>query len=156
MQETRNNCFGSKKYNTTLRQAITGKRVRRNVTCFVRCYYISALVLTCVRLKKGRAAFFDSKQLLRVSCILWCYLSKWYSTILLSGHLNLQNFLQFVHTHDSGTDISILNPTLETKMYRVVRLSRFKIKTADVTFHYSFLEIVQKFIYGVFIIVTVL
>ena len=42
MQETRNNCFGSKKRNTTLRQAKS-------------CYCISALVLTCFRLTKGRA-----------------------------------------------------------------------------------------------------
>ena len=37
----------------------------------VRYCYFSALVLTCFRLKKGRATFFDPKQLLRVSCILY-------------------------------------------------------------------------------------
>ena len=31
--------------------------------------------------------FFDPKQLLEVSSILWCYLSKWYSTILQSASL---------------------------------------------------------------------
>ena len=42
MQETRNNCFGSKKSSTTLRQAKTGKHECRNVTA------------TC----QGRATFF--------------------------------------------------------------------------------------------------
>ena len=32
MQETRNNCFGSKKHSTTLFQAKTGKHECRNVT----------------------------------------------------------------------------------------------------------------------------
>ena len=31
--------------------------------------------------------FFDPKQLLRVSCILWCYFTKWYSTILQNASL---------------------------------------------------------------------
>ena len=35
MQETRNNCFGSKKRSKTLRQAKTGKHERRNVTATV-------------------------------------------------------------------------------------------------------------------------
>ena len=60
MQETRNNCFGSKirstnaemLRSTTLRQAKTGKHECRNV------HYISTLVLTCFRLTNGRAAFF--------------------------------------------------------------------------------------------------
>ena len=54
MQETHNNCFGSKKHRTTLLQAKTGKHECWNVTAM----YISALVLTCFRLKKGRAMFF--------------------------------------------------------------------------------------------------
>ena len=40
---------------------------------YLRCCYISAPVLTYFRMKKGRATFFDPKQLLRVSCILRCY-----------------------------------------------------------------------------------
>ena len=50
MQETRNNCFGSKKRssNVTVTVAVTA-------TCY---YYISALVLNCFRLKKGRATIF--------------------------------------------------------------------------------------------------
>ena len=81
MQETRNNCFGSKKRSTTLLQAKTVKHECRNVTAtyktkykiknffainsnfalvfgFVRCCYISSLVLNCFRLKKGRVTFF--------------------------------------------------------------------------------------------------
>ena len=38
-------------------------------------------MLNCLRLKKGRATFFDPKQLLRISCILWCYYPKCYSII---------------------------------------------------------------------------
>ena len=48
------------------------------VMATVSCCYILALVLTCFLLKKGRATFFDPKQLLRVSCIWWCYFSKYY------------------------------------------------------------------------------
>ena len=79
MQETRNNCFGSKISSTTLRQAKTDKHECRNVTemyktkyngkvfiywaydilfGFVHCCYISSIVLTCFRLKKGRATYF--------------------------------------------------------------------------------------------------
>ena len=47
MQETRNNCFGSKKRSTYQR------------TSNVRCCFISALVLTCFRLTKGRATSFQ-------------------------------------------------------------------------------------------------
>ena len=54
MQETRNNCFRSKKCSTTLRQAKTGKQECRNVTAT----YMSSLVLTCFCLMKGCAAFF--------------------------------------------------------------------------------------------------
>ena len=54
MQETCNNCFGSKKRSTTLLQTKTGKHKCRNVGC---CY-ILALVLTCFCLKKGHATFF--------------------------------------------------------------------------------------------------
>ena len=62
MQETHNNCFGSKIHSTsaemlcsmTFSQAKTGKLECRNVT------YISALVLNCFLLKKGRATFIQS------------------------------------------------------------------------------------------------
>ena len=59
MQETRNNCFWSKKCSTTLRQAKTSKHERRNVTAT----YISALVLTCFRLTKGHAMFFRPERI---------------------------------------------------------------------------------------------
>ena len=71
MQETRNNCFGSKirstsaemLRSTTLRQAKTGKHECRNITAtycnvLVRCCYILAFMLTCFHLTKGRAIFF--------------------------------------------------------------------------------------------------
>ena len=57
--------FGSKKHSTTLLQAKTGKYECRNVTASYivqyRICYISALVLTCFRLKKGRATFFSTR-----------------------------------------------------------------------------------------------
>ena len=54
MQETRNNCFGSKKCSTILLQVKTGKHKSRNV----HCCYVSTLVLTYFPLTKGRATFF--------------------------------------------------------------------------------------------------
>ena len=64
--------FWVKKCSTTLLQAKTGKHECRNVTATYICRYVSALILTCFCLKKGRATFFDLKQLLPVSCICWC------------------------------------------------------------------------------------
>ena len=52
MQQTLNNYFGSKKRSTTLCQVKIGKHECQNVTD------ISALVLTCFHLTKGRATFF--------------------------------------------------------------------------------------------------
>ena len=52
MQETRNNCFGSKK-----RPAKTDQHD---------CCYIASLVLTCFRLRKGGMMFFEQKQLFQV------------------------------------------------------------------------------------------
>ena len=81
MQETRNNCFGSKNVARPFfrrKQLNTSAEMQQQRTC---C--ISALVLNCFRLTKGRATFFDPKQLLRVSCILWCYYPKCYSINLI-------------------------------------------------------------------------
>ena len=64
MQETYNNCFGSKKRSTTLRQAKTGVEFELVPKCNsneVRCCYISALVLTCFRLTKVYATYFWSE-----------------------------------------------------------------------------------------------
>ena len=44
--------------------------------------YILTLVLTYFWMTKDHVTFLDLKQLLRVSCILWCYFSKWYSIIV--------------------------------------------------------------------------
>ena len=55
MQETRNNCLGSKMGSTTLRQAKTSKHEFRKVTA---TYNFSALLLIRFRLTKGCAAFF--------------------------------------------------------------------------------------------------
>ena len=56
MQETRNNNFGSKIRSTALCQAKTDKHECQNITATY-CY-ISALVLSCFRLTKGRATYF--------------------------------------------------------------------------------------------------
>ena len=54
MEETRNNCFGLKIRSTILRHTKTSKHECRNITAM----YISAFVLTCFRLTKGRATYF--------------------------------------------------------------------------------------------------
>ena len=63
MQETLNNCFGLKKCSMTLLQAKIGKHKCRNVTqtffdLKLHCCYISALMLTCFLLTKGRTTYF--------------------------------------------------------------------------------------------------
>ena len=78
MQETRNNCFGSK---NVARPFFRRKQLSTSAE-MQRCCCISALVLNCFHLKNGRATFFDPKQLLRVSCIFWCYYPKCYSIII--------------------------------------------------------------------------
>ena len=71
MQEKRNDFFWSKKRNTTLSQAKTGKRVLHyNI-------YLPIFAWWTIVLR-----FFDPKQLLRVSCIWWCYFIKRSSLIL--------------------------------------------------------------------------
>ena len=68
MQETRNNCFGSK-----------------NVA---RPFFRRKQLSTSAEMKQqhqGRATFFDPIQMLRVSCILWCYYPQCYSIILQKG-----------------------------------------------------------------------
>ena len=58
MQETRNNCYILLDRKNVARPFVIRKQVS---TCAVRCCYISALVLTCFHLTKGRATFFRSK-----------------------------------------------------------------------------------------------
>ena len=69
MQYTRNNCFGSKKRSTNLRQVKTSKHECQSITAkinivikpIIRCNFISVFVLTCSRLTKGRATFFQAQ-----------------------------------------------------------------------------------------------
>ena len=56
MQETRNNCFGSKMGITTLRQAKRGKHECRNPYVAV---IFRHLYCTCFRVKKGYAMYFQ-------------------------------------------------------------------------------------------------
>ena len=60
MQETRNNSFEAKYVPWPLVNLTI-------VFDFVRCCYISALVLTCFRLTKGRATFFWPKTIVKAS-----------------------------------------------------------------------------------------
>ena len=105
MQETRNNCFGSKKYSTTLLQAVIGKH---SFTFRHSCLPISAW-------RRVVLHFFDPKQLFRVSWILWCYLSKWFSIIpffvfpfYLKFKLLLKRMFCFIFFYDHGF-VQILN-----------------------------------------------
>ena len=72
MQETRNNCFGSKKFCTTLHLAKTGKHECWNtLLCVAVTFPHSCLFVFAWR--RVVLHFFHQKQLLQVSCILWCY-----------------------------------------------------------------------------------
>ena len=98
MQKTRNNCFGSKKRNSTLSQAKTNKHECRNITS-------TALILTCFRLSKGYVCFLDQKQLFRVSCFwLYCFTSSiilqntslWcFSVVLCYFHCKLRMMMKY-------------------------------------------------------------
>ena len=79
-------------YRNFLKVFLTNKKLAI-VFGFVRFCYILALMLTCFC--PTNACIFDPKQLLRVSCILWCYYSKCYSIIqfLLIGFINCSHFL---------------------------------------------------------------
>ena len=86
MQETRNNCFGSKICSTTLRQAKTDKYDYRNITATYVFRILAAYVFrhSCLPVFvwwRVVLHIFDPKRLLRLSCILWCYYSKCYSVI---------------------------------------------------------------------------
>ena len=73
---------------------VSGRKTSAKMQLNVRWCCISALVLNCFRLKKGRATFFDPKQLLRVSCILWCYYPKCYSIIVCAYFIHLSKVLK--------------------------------------------------------------
>ena len=87
MQETRNSCFGSKKRRTTLRQAKTGKRECRNVTATYVAIIFRHSYLPVFAWRRIVLRFFDPKQLLPVSCILWCYFLKCYQIMWVSIRL---------------------------------------------------------------------
>ena len=57
---------------------------------FNHTWYVAVILHSCLPVFACRRVvlhFFDPKQLLRVSCILWWYLSKWFSTILQNASL---------------------------------------------------------------------
>ena len=92
MQETGNNCFGSKIRSTALRQAKTGKHECRNVTATY--MYISALVLTCFHLTKGHATYFRSKTIVASLLHLIVLLFK-----VLFNHALKLLFFEFLQKH---------------------------------------------------------
>ena len=81
MQETRSNCFGSKKRSTTLLQAKTGKHECRNVTAIMLLLHFGTRAYLFLPDEGVVLHFTYPKQLLRVSCTLWCYFSNYYQTI---------------------------------------------------------------------------
>ena len=96
MQETRNNCFQSKKRSTTLLQAKTGKHKCRNITA-------TALVLTCFSLKKGCATYFRPETIIVSFLHLMVILFKVLSFIIISvidvaskGMLARENFGKYL------------------------------------------------------------
>ena len=54
----------------------TLKKIRLKHLIKFNCCYISALMLVCFCLMKGRIVFFKPKQLLQIYCTLWFYFSK--------------------------------------------------------------------------------
>ena len=92
MQETRNNCFGSKnvaqpffrlkQVSTSVEMLLLLKR------CLPTRYVAVTFRHSCLPVFAWRRIvlrFFDPKQLLRISCVLWCYFSKFYQIILQSA-----------------------------------------------------------------------
>ena len=73
---------GQKKHSTTLLQVNTGEHECRNVTTTYVAVTFWHLCLPVFAWRSAVLCFFDPKQLLRVSCFLWCYYPKCYSIIL--------------------------------------------------------------------------
>ena len=91
MQETCNNCFGLKKCSRILCQAKTGKHECRNIIATLLFYFGTRAYLFSPdedsSWRRVVLHIFDSKQLLRIFCILWRYYSKHYSIILENASL---------------------------------------------------------------------
>ena len=61
MQETRNNCFGSKICSTTLRQAKTGKHECRNITATYFAFLLESVKNMSKREKKAGFKFLQTR-----------------------------------------------------------------------------------------------
>ena len=136
MQETHSNCFRLKKCSTTLRQAKTDNTFRHSC-------------LPVFTWRRIVLHFFDPKQLLRVSCILWCYFLKWYSTMLQNASLwcsifvrfqvlnrNIKmllsiNNLFFVHVKINGISFIVLQAINETRRFFIKIVKRLIIIGID-------------------------
>ena len=68
MQETHNNCFGSKKCSTTLRQAKTGKRECRNITAT----YLFSTTISYIQHSKTLCSYIQHTPL-----FIWIILTHW-------------------------------------------------------------------------------
>ena len=71
--------------------------------------------------------FIDPKQLLRVSCFLWCYLSKWFLTVLVCRAKVWKPFLMLKQTLANSIHLSVIQCVLtrtgiEYRLYRPYRL----------------------------------
>ena len=81
MQETRNNCFGSKNVARPFfrrKQLSTSAKMQQQRTLLL---HFGTRCLPVFAWRKIMLHFFNPKQLLRVSCILWCYYPKCYSIV---------------------------------------------------------------------------
>ena len=86
MQETRNNCFWSKKRNTVFCLTKTGKHECCNITStYLVMRYSYLPVITWWRMVLH--FFFYQEPLLRISCICWFNFIKWSSIVLQNDSL---------------------------------------------------------------------
>ena len=97
MQETRDNFFGSKQCSTTLRLTFL-------LHFGTRAYLFSPD-------EGSYYIFFYPKQLLRISCILWCYFSKRYQ-IIISYYVEFFNVV-LQHFFRKALHTNLLNVAVE-------------------------------------------
>ena len=133
MQETGNICFGLKKQSMTLLQEKTDKHECRNATPTHVAVTFCHSCLPIFAWRRVVQHIFDPKQLLRVSCILWCYHSKCYPIILENDSLwcfiiiKLFYFLaifdksSFCYMVATGKKHVILMLTMIIKLIKMVR-----------------------------------
>ena len=126
MQETRNNCFGSKIYSMTLRQAKIGKHECRNITSTCCCFCLT----------KGRATYFRPKTIVASFLHFMVLLSKVLLNRILNHSLTLQErkeykeiFLNIIKRNVNQIPLTpfILVPYIEMHIYAPQSVYNYKI-----------------------------